>query len=286
MFARVLLILICLDAGVLWAEGAPPQEDGPNGHRLVIIPAGEYPVGTEGFEPNPFRTVSLGAYAIATTETTNAQFAAFVLATSYVTDAEKRGNGKVSLEGMADWAWKTTKEANWRQPFGPDGEMAADHPDDPVTQISGADAEAYTKWVGGRLPTNEEWEVAARAGSVSLFPWGDRFDVGRANVWNGASHRKNHGEDGYTYLSPVKSFPPNAWGLYDVVGNVFEYCQGLPAGIFTRKGQEDRLLSGRGGSWWCSEGTCAAYNLRDIGTMDKHGSLANQGFRIVFGRAK
>lgn len=274
-----LLLLALLPAG---AAEPTAKKEGPNGHRLVCVPDGEYTVGAADYAPNPRRSVKVAAYSIADAETTNAQFAAFVKATAYQTDAEKRGTGKVSLEGMADWAWKTVKGADWRQPFGPDGAAAADHPDHPVTQISGADAAAYCAWVGGRLPTNDEWEVAARAGASTLYPWGNAFDSKRANIWTGGSHRRNTLEDGFLYTSPVRSFPPNAWGLYDVLGNVFEYCAGLPSTLIAREGQERRLLSGRGGSWWCSEGTCSAFNLRDIGTMDKHGSLANQGFRVVF----
>lgn len=270
---------MCLQAGEI-----PPQEEGPNGHRLVVIPEGKYTVGTIGFAPNLRRTVVMKRYAIATTETTNASFAAFVAATGYQTEAEKRGEGRVSQEGMADWAWITVKGASWKQPFGPEGPKSEDRPDVPVTQISGADALAYCGWIGGRLPSNEEWEVAARAGSEDLYPWGTDLNSNMANIWNGASHRKNTREDGFVYLSPVASFPPNAWGLYDVIGNVFEYCEGLPPTLLAREGQEERLISGRGGSWWCSQDTCSSYNLRDIGTMDKHGSLANQGFRVVFDR--
>lgn len=264
------------------AAEQPAKKEGPNKHRLVRVPAGEYIVGAEGYAPNPRRSVKLAAFSIADAETTNAQFAAFVEATSYRTNAEKRGTGKVSLEGMADWAWKTVDGADWRHPFGPEGPAAADHPDHPVTQISAADAMSYCGWIGGRLPLNDEWEVAARAGATTLYPWGDAFDPRKANIWTGGSHRRNTLVDGFLYTSPVRSFPPNAWGLYDVLGNVFEYCADLPGTLLSRAGKERRLASGRGGSWWCSEGTCSAFNLRDIGTMDKHGSLANQGFRVVF----
>jgi sulfatase modifying factor 1 len=283
MFVKALLASL-LGLAALPSKGAepPPQEDGPNGHRLVLVPAGKYPVGADGFAPNPRRTVMLAAYSIASTETTNAQFAVFIAATGYRTDAERRGSGRVSLEGMADWAWKSVEGADWQHPFGPAGPNADKHPDHPVTQISGADAEAYCRWIGGRLPTNDEWEVAARAGADTAYPWGATFDPTKANIWNGDSHRKNSRTDGFLYTCPVKTFPSNAWGLYDVIGNVFEYCAGLPPTLIAREGQEKRLLSGRGGSWWCSEGTCSAFNLRDIGTMDKHGTLANQGFRVAF----
>ena len=135
-----------------------------------------------------------------------------------------------------------------------------------MTQISGADAEAYSVWAGGRLPTLDEWEVAARAGALTRYPWGDQFDAKRANVWNGATHAHNTLEDGWLYTSPVRTFPPNAWGLYDVIGNVFQYCSGLPGNH--DDGDKQRFVAGRGGSWWCSAGTCNFFNLVDIGMMD------------------
>ena len=222
---------------------------------------------------------TLAAYKIADAETTNAQFIAFVKATGYVSDAEKRGFGKVFTEGMPDWVWADEKTATWKKPFGEKAPSAEEQPNYPVTQISGADAEAYCKWLGARLPTLDEWEVAARAGSKTRFPWGKTFDPTKANIWNGKTHFKETKEDGFVYTAPVRSFPPNAWGLYDVIGNVFEYCADLPGPY---KGREAVLISGRGGSWWCSKGTCSFFNLVDIGRMDRHGSLANQGFRVVF----
>ena len=250
-----------------------------NGHAMITVPGGEYWVGAEGDQDNPRRYVKMGGFRIADTETSNAQFARFVEATGYVTDAEKRGWGMSFTEGMLDWEWEQLKGADWRHPFGKGKPGAAELPSHPVTQISGADALAYCLWLGARLPTIEEWEVAARAGSTNLFPWGPEFDPQRANVWNGENHHKNTLEDGFRFTSPVRSFPANALGLYDVIGNVFEYCSGFSA---TRSyGETNNLISGRGGSWWCSAGTCNSFNLVTIGAMDIHGSLCNQGFRIV-----
>ncbi len=247
--------------------------------QFVTVPAGDYWVGERGHAINPLRRVHLNSYQIGTTEVTNAQFAEFIKATGYRTDAEKNGFGMTFEEGMADWEWVPTKGATWLHPFGPD---KPGNPDDhPVTQISSSDAEAYCRWAGGRLPTVEEWEVAARAGrtrqdhpergQTPRYPWGDEWQSGRANNWQG-DHTKNAREDGFLYTSPVGSFPPNDWGMYDVVGNVFEYCIDATApgrGV------------GRGGSWWCSQGTCNFYNLIDVGRMHAHGSLPNQGFRMV-----
>ncbi len=226
--------------------------------------------------------MTLAAFEIADAETTNQQFEAFVAATGFVTDAERRGEGETFQEGMLDWEWHVTKGADWRHPFGPDQNDYKSKLDHPVTQISAADAEAYCRWAGVRLPALEEWEVAARAGATSRYPWGEDMmsnGCAMANVWDGASHRHNDLKDGFLYTSPVRSFPPNAWGLYDVIGNVFEYCSNPGRG---RDGRPDpNIATGRGGSWWCSSNTCNFFNLIDVGQMDRHGSLSNQGFRVA-----
>jgi formylglycine-generating enzyme len=255
-------------------------KSGLNGHRLISIAEGQYKVGVGGNAVNPERNIRLKQFWVSDAETTNEQFSRFVDTTGYRTDAERRGYGMVAIEGMLDWAWNEVIGASWRWPQGTNGPSAASLPTHPVTQISGADAEAYCKWVEGRLPTIDEWEVAARAGVETRWPWGNRYDASKANTWDGADHRHNTRLDGWLYTSPVRSFPANAWGLYDVIGNVFEYCAGLPAGL--RTGADSRLIAGRGGSWWCSANTCNFYNLEDIGSMVREGSLSNQGFRVVF----
>ncbi len=270
-------MLLLFPACILASQ--PEKITGRNGHFLVTIPAGAYLLGGEGNALNPPHTVYLRAFRIADADTTNVEFLAFVTATGYVTDAERRGYGKTFHQGMADWAWNDTPGATWRHPRGNAGPSASEIPRHPVTQISGADAEAYCRWVSGRLPTCDEWEAAARAGAGALYPWGDKFIPGRANVWNGATHAKEDPVDGYIYTSPVRSYPPNAWGLYDVIGNVFQYCSDLPPAL---RGNESRFIAGRGGSWWCSANTCNSFDLVTIGHMDRHGSLANQGFRVVF----
>ncbi len=255
---------------------------GPPGHEFVRVAAGRYHVGAADSTRNPSRDVDAAAFEIATTETTNAQFAQFVEATGYVSDAERSGFGMVFEEGMIDWQWRQTPGACWRRPFGDERFAADSHTDYPVTQISAADAAAYCAWAGLRLPTVEEWEIAARAGAATRYPWGDDVMPGgrpTANFWQGKSHLKDETRDGFLYLAPVKSFPPNAWGLYDVIGNVFEYCAG---GVEARSDEEaSHYGTARGGSWWCSENACDFYNLVKIGQMDRHGSLANQGFRVA-----
>ena len=277
MLALALGIIVSFRGSLSAAE--PQHVKGPNGHEMILVPAGDYAIGGKDYPRNPQRSIHLAAYLVADAETTNEQFAKFVEATHYVTNAEHRGFGKVFIEGMPDWAWKEMPGAHWRKPRGEQGPSWEDIKNHPVTQISGADARAYCEWAGLRLPTLEEWEVAARAGAITRYPWGDNYDPKMANTWDGASHLKNTKEDGYVYTAPVKSYPPNAWGLYDVIGNVFEYCSGHLPG--TPRTDEKRFICGRGGSWWCSANTCHFFNLVDIGAMDIHGSLANQGFRVV-----
>ncbi|MDP4623990.1 MAG: formylglycine-generating enzyme family protein [Akkermansiaceae bacterium] len=252
----------------------------PHGHRLVTVPAGKYELGSQDHSLNKPHVFETKGFRIADAETTNAQFAAFVEATGYVTHAERNGWSLVGGEGDAEWVWKKIEGADWRHPFGADGQVAADLPDHPVTQISGEDARAYCKWAGGRLPHFDEWEVAARAGAKTLYPWGGEIEAKHANIWNGENHRKNTREDGFVLTAPVRSFPPNTWGLYDVIGNVFEYCEGYPVWMDAK--DMERKICGRGGSWWCSAGTCHFYNLLDMGRMFRTASLPNQGFRIVF----
>lgn len=272
MKSNVLILLLLLLTGLAW--GQEPT--------FIKVPAGTYTVGAQGVERNPRRQVTLKAFEIQTTEVTNEQFGRFIEATGYVTDAQKNGFGMTFKEGMDDWQWSSTPGADWRHPFGPNRPGIEDQPNYPVTQISFQDAQAYCRWAGGRLPTAEEWEVAARADAPvgSKYPWGDQLTVDgkyRANIWQGETHHHNTLEDGFLYTAPVKSFPPNGWGLYDVIGNVFEYCTDPTA--VARNGRP--LAAGRGGSWWCSAGTCSFYNLYDVGRQEMRATLANQGFRMV-----
>lgn len=270
--------LLC--AVTAMASLAAETKDGPKGHRLMKIPAGTYPLGNVDHKLNRPHEFTTTGFWVSDCETTNTQFAAFVEATGYKTRAEQNGWSLSGGEGSAEWEWLRVDGANWRHPFGPGGPEAAKLPDHPVTQICGEDARAYCKWVGGRLPHIDEWETAARAGSETIYPWGTDFNPKAANTWNGINHRKNTREDGFVLTSPVRTYAPNAWGLYDVVGNVFEYCEGHPPWM----GKEQRAgkICGRGGSWWCSSHCCGFHNLLDIGSMIETASLPNQGFRVVF----
>ena len=124
---------------------------------------------------------------------------------------------------------------------------------------------------------NGRWQHAP---AKTSYPWGDEMTPKKCNIWNGVNHRKNTREDGFVLTAPVRSFPPNAWGLYDVIGNVFEYCEGSPPWMDATDMQ--RKICGRGGSWWCSADSCHFYNLPDVRRMFRTASWPNQGFRIVY----
>jgi formylglycine-generating enzyme len=271
----VVIILI----GLVAAKGGEVKE-GANGHRLVKVDPGTYSLGDAGHKLNRVHFFKTGGFFISDAETTNAQFAEFVALTKYRTYAERIGWSMVGGEGAAEWEWVKMDGANWRFPFGPEGPEASKLPNHPVTQICGEDARAYCRWIGGRLPHVDEWEVAARAGAETAYPWGVDYQKVRANTWNGVNHRRNTLEDGFVLTSPVRSYPPNAWGLYDVIGNVFEYCEGYPPWMMGA--DANRKICARGGSWWCSSHCCNFHNLIDAGSMIKTAALPNQGFRVVF----
>jgi len=245
---------------------------------FILVQAGEYRVGEKGNTQNPLKKVILQSFYIAACETTNQQFAEFVIATSYVTDAEKRHNAKVFEPGLKEFHWLDDSTAYWRFPNGVSRGGIENKMNHPVTCISYSDILAYCKWAGVRLPTLDEWEVASRAGAKTKYYFGDDDSVMReyANIWHGHDHLIADSSDGYMYTAPVASFKPNAWGLYDVYGNVFEFCSGK-----TPNTKSNTVAHARGGSWWCSTHACHYFNSSDIGRVNIHASFSNQGFRVV-----
>ncbi len=237
--------------------------------------------------------VNLKAFRIDETLVTYAEFRRFVAETKYVTSAERIGYVLAAFEGMGEYEWKKLKGASWRAPFGKEREAAWPmHDDFPVTAISWQDADHYCRHYRRRLPTEAEWEYAMRAGSQGTrFPWGDstRDENGshRLNYWQGRDHKHNDNEDGYMYLSPVKAFAPNAWGIYDPVGNVWQYTADW-YGLFDEKEKTNpkgpktgtRKVA-RGGSWWCSFHACNAFGLHYRGKSLPDAPFSNNGFRCV-----
>lgn len=248
------------------------------GSGFVLIHAGTYTIGKKDHLLNPLRKVRVNDYYIAKIETTNQQFAVFITATSYKTDAERMHNALVFQPGLKEFEWIEDSTAYWRFPNGISRGGIENKMNHPVTTISYSDILAYCKWAGVRLPSLEEWEIASRAGSQSDYFFGnDKEKITKyANIWHGRNHLVADSSDGYVYTSPVASFAPNPWGLYDMYGNVFEFCTGK-----LKANESNTIAHARGGSWWCSKNACNFFNSYDIGRVNIHASFSNQGFRAV-----
>nr|XP_055238139.1 formylglycine-generating enzyme isoform X1 [Gorilla gorilla gorilla] len=226
------------------APGPVPGERQLAHSKMVPIPAGVFTMGTDDPQIKqdgeaPARRVTIDAFYMDAYEVSNTEFEKFVNSTGYLTEAEKFGDSFV-FEGMlseqvktniqqavaaAPW-WLPVKGANWRHPEGPDSTILhrLDHP---VLHVSWNDAVAYCTWAGKRLPTEAEWEYSCRGGLHNrLFPWGNKLQPkGQhyANIWQGEFPVTNTGEDGFQGTAPVDAFPPNGYGLYNIVGNAWEW---------------------------------------------------------------
>jgi formylglycine-generating enzyme required for sulfatase activity len=236
----------------------------------------------------PVREVVLAPYRIARTAVSNAEFADFVAATGHRTDAEGYGWSFVfggflpddfpPTRGVAHapW-WREVHGADWAHPFGPGSDLSGldDHP---VVHVSRNDAEAYAAWRGARLPTESEWEHAARGGRAGdPFPWGTELEPGgehRMNVWQGTFPSHDTGADGWRGTCPVDAFPANGYGLRNPCGNVWEWCAGAwsaadPNGV------------SRGGSYLCHASYCRRYRVSARQSQSADSSTGNLGFRLA-----
>jgi sulfatase modifying factor 1 len=168
--------------------------------------------------------------------------------------------------------------AYWRFPNGIGRGGIDNKMNHPVTCISYNDILAYCNWADVRLPTLDEWEIACRAGSETDYFFGnDKNKISSyANIWKGRDHLVADSSDGYMYTAPVASFKPNGNGLYDMYGNVFEFCSGK-----LKENESSMTVHARGGSWWCSKNACNFFNSYDIGRVNIHASFSNQGFRVA-----
>lgn len=330
-FAAVYLVVHALGQ-----RPASPPGTAPPGMRW--IPGGEFLMGTDSEEgwpdEKPAHKVRVAGFWMDETEVTNAQFQAFVEATGYVTTAEKPPDlaeimkqvapgtppppkeslvagalvftppaGPVSLKDFSQW-WRWTPGASWRRPEGPKSSLEG-RENHPVVQVSWDDAVAYARWARKRLPSEAEWEFAARGGLAGKpYVWGDEKPSDTdifANIWQGEFPHKNTAADGFERTAPVKSYEPNGYGLYDMAGNVWEWC----ADWYQRELYRQRMAKGtivnpsgpeqtndplrpftpqrvqRGGSFLCNDSYCSRYR-----PSARHGSspdtgMSHVGFRCV-----
>jgi len=245
---------------------------------FVDFQKAHYQLGEEGHQVNPLHMVELDAFSISTTEVTNAHFQQFIDATGYVTDAERHKNAMTFFVGLDEFEWMEDSTANWRFPFGNGEEGIESKMEHPVTCISYHDALAYCEWAGFRLPTLDEWEAAASTTSGQKVYCESIDEVkNHGNIWLSTTHAVVDIKDEWLFTSPVASYPPNERGIYDLYGNVFEFCSNKPE-VFN---EYPEIVSARGGSWWCSRHACSFFNSRDIGRVHEHASFANHGFRVV-----
>jgi formylglycine-generating enzyme required for sulfatase activity len=262
---------------------------------------GAYPLDGEG----PARQVRVDGFAISAYAVTNAQFGDFIRETGYTTDAE-RLNWSFVFAGLADdetrhrvtrvpvdtpW-WLPVPRAYWAQPEGPNSTVL-DRLDHPVVHVSWHDAKAYCMWAGVDLPTEAEWEYAARGGIEGrLYPWGDELQPGgehRCNIWQGDFPRHNTQDDGYFGTAPVNAFPANGYGLHNLSGNVWEWCEDVFSPGYHRNTPADNPLcrdgsdarSLRGGSFLCHESYCNRYRVAARSSNTPDSAASNIGFRVV-----
>ncbi len=237
-------------------------------------------------EERPTRRVKLDAFEIDAVEVTNVQFQSFIEATGYLTEAEKIQpgfdvpGGAVFIQPTAthpSW-WRFVEGANWRHPEGPESSIIG-RETHPVVQVTLDDARAFAQWAGRRLPTEEEWEYAAKAGADTLYVWGsEKSPDGNemANTWQGAFPIQNTREDGYHLRSPVGCYDPNAYGLYDMIGNVWEWTDtpwGSPG--------SNPVHTIKGGSFLCAENFCRRYRASARQPQEIDFSTNHIGFRTV-----
>ena len=312
------------------------QKKSKDNKNMVLIPGGVFSMGGDGDgwkDEFPKHKVEIDSFWMDINEVTNNQFLEFVNSTGYITTAERNidwnqikkdlppntpkpddsylvpsslfffpTSGAVNLNDVSQW-WKFINGANWRQPQGP-GSNIDGKGNHPVVHVSGYDAIAYCEWAGSRLPTEAEWEYASRGGIIdATFSWGNEdLNEGKlkANTWNGNFPYYNSKDDGFIYTANVRSFEPNGYGLFDMSGNVWEWCsdwydenyyysvseilsinpQGPPKSYDSNEPYAQKKVS-RGGSFLCHKSYCTGYrnSMRMKSTPDT--SSMHTGFRTV-----
>ncbi len=309
-------------------------------NEMIYIPDGVFRMGARDAnfareDEYPVHPVKVNSFLIDPHPVTNAQFQKFVDETGYITTAEKDVNWqelkkqlppgtpkpdesllkasslvftppshRVNLNDVSNW-WSWTRGANWKHPYGPDSSVDGLE-NYPVVHVSWQDAAAYAKWAGKRLPTEAEWEYAARGGHDDyVYAWGfEKVNEGqpKANSWDGEFPVYNSRADGYELLAPVKQYEPNGFGVYDMAGNVWEWCNDLyhhdyyktfdtgkiaenPSGPETsydpmEPNVRKRVI--RGGSFLCSDSYCSGYRAAARMKCTEDTGMSHLGFRCVF----
>ncbi|MFP4070293.1 MAG: formylglycine-generating enzyme family protein [Opitutales bacterium] len=296
------------------APDAPVRRGSAEG--MVRLDGGAFLMGYEGPEAwvedgeGPVREVRLDPFWLDATTVTNARFAEFVEETGFVTESERFGWAYVFIGQLSNskqrklretqtvqglqW-WYAIEGAYWRKPEGP-GSNIKKRMDHPVASVSWNDAAAYARWAGKRLPTEAEWEYAARGPSVqTMYPWGGELEPGgkhRCNVWQGEFPHTNTAEDGYAWTAPARSFRKSDWGFYNQLGNVWEWCADWfspdwhavdkPETRVNPKGPElgERKVM-KGGSFLCHRSYCNRYRLGARTSNTPDSGTTNLGFRCA-----
>lgn len=297
-----------VDPAAAMPQAVPAEKSGAR-EKPIALRGGRTHVGTD--QPvlpqdgeGPKREVVLKDYVLEATTVTNARFAAFIAATGYVTEAERFGwaavffntpdrLGTARMAGSALPWWHRVDGASWKTPEGPGSNIEA-RMDHPVVQVSWADANAFATWVGGRLPSEAEWEHAARGGSHRRrFPWGDDEPTDErifCNIWQGRFPQQNFEADGFMRTAPARSFAPNDLGFYNMAGNVWEWTRD-PYRIRSNTRQakarnaqalahQDKVL--KGGSFLCHISYCYRYRIAARMALSPDSAASNTGFRVAY----
>lgn len=285
--SRLCLYAFAIVAGISGCSSPAPTPQKIEG--MVLIPGGVFEMGTNDGMPfeGPVHRVAVKGFHIDEHEVTVAEFARFVEASGYLTDAERFGWSAVF--DVKSGEWMRVDGADWRRPEG--GDAAGQ--DEPAVQVSWNDANAYAKWAGKRLPTEAEWEFAARGGLAGKkYAWGDELRPGGkpvANWWQGMFPDRDSGEDGFAGRAKVGSFKPNGYGLFDVTGNVWEWTAdrysedyyALSPSSDPKGPTAGGERSIRGGSWMCAENFCSNYRVAARSHATPDSGMNNLGFRCV-----
>ncbi len=322
-------------SSIVLTSNTPQPKDGPPG--MVWINAGQFVMGTDSDpqrrdDESPAHQVKVDGFWMDITEVSNAQFAEFVKATGYITTSEMpvdweelkkqvppgtpkppdemlkaasmvftKSDKPVDLNNYFNW-WTFVQGADWKHPQGPLTNID-DKQNHPVVQVSWDDAVAYCTWAGKRLPSEAEWEFAARGGlKDSIYPWGNNKNLPKyTNSWTGHFPDLNTGEDGYKTTAPSKKYPPNNFGLYDIAGNVWEWCSDYYDANYYKICHEKGLVINpqgpdkssdpnqpynivrvkRGGSFLCNEVYCSSYRVAARMSTSYDTGQDHSGFRCV-----